>query len=394
MRRSAEFPVRPRLRRRTEISSRFRDKDSVQKCARRSRGVLRTSCSAHRCLGQETAARSVRVQLHPHPNEAHIGTGHAGEAPRPSLISNPRRPDRRADKRLTREAALRNILGLPPSNKLHIVPVSPPAKTPLPIQWKSSCSLPSKMRPHRRAEDSSSKPRSNGSFRPRTRCGPRSTPSPQYRWNGLRPAPCRTRDRLSTGVGTYTDWTLASTFSVPAGCARAGSVRQERSDRIVTGPISIRGCMRLCTSWRARCATWRGAYKQYLAYHESRLAADINKESRRELQRGRPGYIYLNVLQADERLGFRVVVGGGRVAGLQRGPGEPGRRTGHDPRNHGLYFTRTFGRRAAALAQARPRLSRATAATGRNMRIWQGRSVENPSSCRIRSAEMESACVS
>src|ERR1017187_1332144 len=78
-----------------------------------------------------------------------VGIGNAGEAAQADVSYKQSKAALIAAETnaLAREAVLRNILGLPPSDERYIVPVSPPAKNLLPIQWDKLVQLAEQNRP-------------------------------------------------------------------------------------------------------------------------------------------------------------------------------------------------------------------------------------------------------
>ncbi|WP_419189277.1 TolC family protein [Stieleria marina] len=129
---------------------------------------------------------------------------------------------------LQRQAALLNILGLPPYEAQRTIPVTPMVQEPFVIDWAKINELAQQERPdiielklileadQQRflLADNQARPQLNGVA--------------LYRWNGLEgntPA----GNRIRSGAGDFDDWSLGVNFSVPLGLrAERASLRQRR----------------------------------------------------------------------------------------------------------------------------------------------------------------------
>ncbi|MBN2021248.1 MAG: TolC family protein [Pirellulales bacterium] len=204
---------------------------------------------------------------------------------------------------LVREAALRNILGLPPSVPSRIVPVSPPSAERLDVSWPSILEVASVRRPDLvelklvlEADEQRHLLRRNEAL-------PRVDAVALYRWNGLEG---RTPDRelIATRPGEFTEWQLGVNFSVPLGlrAPRAALRQQElviRRDRANIDQGLHNAAHRLADNYR-NLAQY---YDQYRAYQESRAASQVNLDMQTAVYsvgQARQGEqaIFLNVLQA------------------------------------------------------------------------------------------------
>lgn len=198
---------------------------------------------------------------------------------------------------LSNEAALRNILGLPPEDDRIIVPCSPPTNELLVDDWDILTALAEQRRPDiielkiiYEADQQRLIQARNGTL-------PTADAFALYRWNGLE-GEMPNGAPISTGAGQFTDWSLGINFSVPLGYRQGRAVLRQQQLQLVKDQANIRQSVHAAVHQVA--ATVRGldsAYEQYLAYRDTRTAAYENLEL--QLQEFRIGrVIFLNVLQA------------------------------------------------------------------------------------------------
>lgn len=199
---------------------------------------------------------------------------------------------------LTREGALRNILGLPPSDGRQIIPVSAPANLRYKPEWNALLSFAERMRPDLielklvlEADDQRRIQAVNSAL-------PQLDATALYRWNGLTGRLPPFGERLSTDPGQFTDWSVGITFSVPLGL-REGRARIREQDLIILRDRANleQGLHSASHDLAITVRALESAYEQYLAYHETRAAALANLLVQIEEQKAGRG-IYLSVLQA------------------------------------------------------------------------------------------------
>ena len=123
------------------------------------------------------------------------------------------------DNVLQREAALRNILGLPPSDGRHLVPTTPPSTENYLPMWEELLSLAEQRRPDLIELKLVLEADQQRLLQVQNQAYPSLDALAIYRWNGLE-GELRTGQRLASGPGQFTDWTLGLTFSVPLGLRR------------------------------------------------------------------------------------------------------------------------------------------------------------------------------
>src|SRR5262249_31000757 len=120
---------------------------------------------------------------------------------------------------LTREGALRNLLGLPPGDGRQIIPVAPPANQRAGRGREAVTPLGEQRRPDvielklvLEADQVQLTQAANGAL-------PKLDAFALYRWNGLS-GEMPNGERLETGPGQFTDWSVGINFSVPLGLRR------------------------------------------------------------------------------------------------------------------------------------------------------------------------------
>ena len=213
---------------------------------------------------------------------------------------------------LLREAALRNILGLPPVDGERIVPVSPPTLQRLEPDWQSLLVLAEERRPDVVELKLIIEADQQLLLQSQNTALPRVDAVALYRWNGLEGEMPNSTD-LRSRPGQFTDWTMGVNFSVPLGLrqARAALRRQElliardrtNLDQGVHNAVHI-----LALNVRGVSQF----YEQYLAFRDLRIATRRNLDI--QLRRYIEGYtggvagagagpravdpLFLNVLQA------------------------------------------------------------------------------------------------
>ncbi|MEE8452684.1 MAG: TolC family protein [Thermoguttaceae bacterium] len=206
---------------------------------------------------------------------------------------------------LQREATLRNILGLPPSDGTRIVPVTPPTMERLKADWDYIVAVAAQQRPDLIELKLIIEADQQRLLLAQNQALPRVDATALYRWDGLEG---RTPDRsyVISRPGQFTGWQLGVNFSVPLGLrqSRAGLRRQElviMRDRANLDQGLHNTTHILANNYR-NLATF---YEQYVAFQEARAAAEENLDVQTaEFRADR--VIYLNVLQAITNWGNAV----------------------------------------------------------------------------------------
>ena len=198
---------------------------------------------------------------------------------------------------LQREAALRNLLGIPPSDGTVYVPVTPPVSDQFIADWQSVVEIAQARRPDLVELKLILEADNQLLIQANNNALPKLDAVALYRWNGIEgEMPGGTT--LQSAPGQFTDWTLGVNFSVPIGlrAGRAGLRRAELliiRDRANLDQGMHSAVHALATNIRALDQ----AYENYLAFKAAREAARVNLDS--QILRYQTGQgILLNVLQA------------------------------------------------------------------------------------------------
>lgn len=200
---------------------------------------------------------------------------------------------------IQREAALRNILGLPPSGPSQIVPVSQPSLGRLDVDWDNILRTAEVYRPDLIELKLILEADEQSLLMARNQALPRVDAVALYRWNGLEG---KTPDRtyLGSRPGQFTDWQLGVNFSVPLGLRQSRAELRRQELVIMRDLANLQQGLHnashvLATSYR-NLALY---YEQYEAYKETRSAAAKNLDVQAERYRvGQENALFLNVLQA------------------------------------------------------------------------------------------------
>lgn len=238
---------------------------------------------------------------------------------------------------LQREAALRNLLGIVPSDNTVYVPVTPPISDQFLADWRSVVQIAQERRPDLielklilEADNQLLVQANNNAL-------PRLDAVGLYRWNGLE-GEMPNGTTLRSGAGQFTDWTLGVNFSVPIGlrAGRAGLRRVElllARDRANLDQGMHAAVHNLATNVRSLDQ----AYESYAAFRAAREAARVNLDS--QISRYRTGQgILLNVLQAIADWGNTISGEANALAQYNVQLATLERQTGTILETHGVYL--------------------------------------------------------
>ena len=199
---------------------------------------------------------------------------------------------------LAREAALANILGLPPTDPFALVPMTPPTSERIEFDWNEVTQIAQVRRPDLIELKLVLEADQQRLLLARNQMQPSLDLVGLYRWNGLE-GQMPDQSRIGTDGNESIDWTVGVNFSVPL------FLRQERA--------AVRSAELLVT--RDRAALEQGVhsarhilavnfrnldqfYAQYEAYREAREASRINLERQFQAYRTGAEVNFVNVLQA------------------------------------------------------------------------------------------------
>ncbi len=249
---------------------------------------------------------------------------------------------------LTREGALRNLLGLPPADDRKIVPTSPPTSQRFRPDWQALVRLAEQRRPDvielkiiLEADQVRLAQAENQAL-------PQLDATALYRFNGLS-GTMPNGDTLSTAPGQFTDWSLGINFSVPLGLRQGRALARQQKLLIAKDRANLQqGLHAAIHELAANVRDLDSAYEQYLALKETREAARVNLLVQTEQYRtGRA--IFLNVLQALNDWGNAVSAEAQALLSYNVALATLERRTGTILETHGLVFAEERFRAAGPL---------------------------------------------
>ncbi|MFO0809521.1 MAG: TolC family protein [Gemmataceae bacterium] len=268
------------------------------------------------------------------------GLGNAAELAQSKLaLSNFRANQIGAEANLLqREAALRNIMGLPPTEPDRFTPSTPPTPVRIEPKWDELVRLAEERRPDIVELKLILEADNQQLIVARNNAQPRLDATMLYRWNGLE-GKTPQGVRVASGSGQFTDWSLGVNFSVPLGlrASRAGLRRTELlifRDRANLEQGLHAAVHELAESVRGLAQF----HEQYKAYLEARKAARSNLEQQvAEYRADRT--IFLNVLQAITDWGNAVSSEAQALAQYNIELARLERRTGTILECHRVYFS-------------------------------------------------------
>ncbi len=256
---------------------------------------------------------------------------------------------------LDQEDALRNIMGLPPSDHRKIVPVSAPAVERLPHDWNSIVHLAERHRPDIIELKIITEADKVRLMQDENQALPQLNLATSYQWNGLSGIMPNGLP-LATAPGQFADWSLGINFSVPLGLRQGRA--QVRSQRLVVARDQANVEQSVHAAIHDLSATIRtldSAYEQYVAFKKTREAAEINVRVQNERFKtgggpfGSPAVLYLNVLQALNDWGTAVSSESQQILNYNTALATLERQTGTILETHGLIFVEERFRAAGPL---------------------------------------------
>lgn len=237
---------------------------------------------------------------------------------------------------LLREAALRNMIGVPPNDGTVYIPTTPPTKEKYIPDWGQLLALAEERRPdmvelklileadiqQRIIADNSALPQLDAVA--------------LYRWNGLEGTTPLGANR--TAFGQYNDATLGVNFSVPLGLRQARATLRQRELLIARDQINLKqGYHATSHTLAVAVRLLDQLYEQYLALHDARLAARVNLDA--QLLRWQTQQtILINVLQAISDWGNTVTAEADALTQYNTQLANLEYETGTILETHGIYF--------------------------------------------------------
>ncbi|MFN0021180.1 MAG: TolC family protein [Pirellulaceae bacterium] len=177
---------------------------------------------------------------------------------------------------LQREAALRNLLGIPPSNNSVYVPVTPPIADQFVADWQSVVQIAQERRPDLVELKLILEADNQLLIQANNNALPRLDAVALYRWNGLE-GEMPNGTTLRSGPGQFTDWTMGINFSVPIGL-RAGRAGLRRVELLIARDRANldQGMHATVHNLATNVRSLDQAYKSYVAFKEAHTAAKEN----------------------------------------------------------------------------------------------------------------------
>ncbi len=240
---------------------------------------------------------------------------------------------------LQREAALRNVLGWPPTGPEQIVPVSPPVMQRADVDWQQVVRLAEQFRPDLIELKLTLEADRQRLLIARNQALPQVDATASYRWDALEG---RTPggDYISTPGGDYTGWQLGVQWTMPLGLRQTrAAMRQEELALMRDRAHLDQG---LHNAAHLLAATYRNLaqyYAQYEAFQEARSAAHYVLEGHAaEYQVGWPT-LYVNVRLAIADWGNAVAAEARALTQYNTELAGMLRQTGTILEVHGIRFT-------------------------------------------------------
>lgn len=238
---------------------------------------------------------------------------------------------------IQREAALRNLMGLPPADEKVYVPITPPRVEAFTADWDALCDLASGSRPDLIDLQLTLEADERLLVQARNLALPKTDAQFLYRWNGitgLQPD----RNRQTAALGRFEDWTMGLNISVPLGLRQARAAQRQQELIVMRDRANLRQGVHaavhdLATTVRAVDQ----AYEQYLAFVEARKAARVNLERQLALYRAGQA-IYLNILQAITDWGTTISSEASALTQFNTLLATLEQQTGTILETHGVYF--------------------------------------------------------
>ncbi len=198
---------------------------------------------------------------------------------------------------LQREAALRNIMGLPPYEPTKMVPVSSLIDDKLEIDWESAVSLAETHRPDIIELKLVLEADQQRLILSQNQAMPRLDGVALYRWNGL-DGEMPNGLPISSAPGQFTDWNMGVNFSVPLGLRRDRALLRQQELIIGRDQINLQqGLHQAVHILALNLRNLEQYFEQYRRFQDVRAAAKTNLDA--QMAKYNEGLIqFIVVLQA------------------------------------------------------------------------------------------------
>ncbi len=203
---------------------------------------------------------------------------------------------------LQSEAALRNILGLPPYGEQRLVPISPPDTSRTQYEWTDLVRIAERNRPDLIQLKLAIQVEQTRLVQAGNLILPRLDLTGLYRWNDIGGRTGQPeRFFLSSDPSQFTDWSIGLNYSVPLGQRLTRAQFRQQELLLYRSRANLQqGLHVVAHDLATNLRTLALNYQQYQAFQEARQAALDNLDvqfSNYQVGLG-PAQIYLNVLQA------------------------------------------------------------------------------------------------
>jgi outer membrane protein TolC len=241
---------------------------------------------------------------------------------------------------LQREAALRNILGLPPTEPPIIVPTTAPMPIRVEPRWRETVLLAEDRRPDLIELQLVLDADLQSLLQAKNQAQVQVDASVYYKWNGLE-GQTPSGATISTTAGQFADWSVGVNFSVPLGLRQSRAAL--RSAELIIAKDRANVDQGLHAAVHELADSFRNLdqhYEQYRAFKETREAARENLKQQLAVYKsgiGKTG-IYLNVLQAISDWGNAISSEAQALTQYNIDLATLERRTGTILETHGVWF--------------------------------------------------------
>lgn len=198
---------------------------------------------------------------------------------------------------LQREAALRNVMGLPPYESERLTPVSPLIDEELSVQWENLLTLAERQRPDIIELKLVLEADQQRLLQSRNQALPQLNGVALYRWNGLE-GEMPNGNNLQSGAGQFSDWNLGVNFSVPLGLRTDRAILRQQELIIRRDQANLQqGLHQAVHNLALSVRNLDQFYQQYRRFQAVRAAAQINLDQ--QMEKSNEGLIqFIIVLQA------------------------------------------------------------------------------------------------
>ncbi|RLS69560.1 MAG: TolC family protein [Planctomycetota bacterium] len=238
---------------------------------------------------------------------------------------------------LQREAALRNMIGLPPTDGVQIVPSTPPTRDQVQFRWDEINQTAQSLRPDLVELNLILLADRKRLVQSRNLAQPQLDAVALQRWDGLSGRVIN-GNSLSSGLGDNSSWTMGVNFSVPLSLRKSRAQVRNNELLIMKDRALIQQNLHqiehlLATSLR----TIDQSFLQFEAFREARQAGKENLDVRvRRMEKGLEDF--LNYLQGLTDWGNAVASEAQALASYNSGLADLERQTGTILETHGIRF--------------------------------------------------------